>query len=163
VAETLADCLGAVQPSAIAQYNKRHAREWDAIRRFLGIHYRFNNRFNTPFWQECWQHCELCGAEEMVEYYRENGPSALWRSELLGPQDQFGMEGYLSMLVGQKVPYKLHHNATAEEGTNWRRINEAIREKVVPAFSVAEALQVIRSPYWTWPSGIHPMPVAPLR
>jgi hypothetical protein len=30
---------------------------------------------DTPFWRECREKCDIQGAAEVVEYYRENGLS----------------------------------------------------------------------------------------
>src|SRR5581483_8509675 len=60
-------------PAIAGQFNKRFALHWDAIRQFLAIHYKFNERLETPFWRACWADADLAGAEEIVEFYRENG------------------------------------------------------------------------------------------
>ncbi|HEX3313333.1 MAG TPA: tryptophan halogenase family protein [Gemmataceae bacterium] len=151
VAEMLFDTDQDPGPAMIGQYNKRFALHWDAIRQFLAIHYKFNERLDTPFWRACRADANLAGAEEFVEYYRENGPSVVYRNTLLPPQDQFGMEGYLSMLVGQQVPYRKKYVPDATAQQNWERIRQAVKNKVSQAFTVREALDFIRSPLWTWP------------
>ena len=93
------------------QYNVRNGRNWDVIRYFLSVHFKFNTRLDTPFWQACRADVDLCEAADIVKYYQENGPSVLWRSTLIDPLDQFGMEGYLSLLVGQQVPYRKRYYA----------------------------------------------------
>jgi tryptophan halogenase len=151
VAETLFDCDRDVGPTLVAQYNKRNGRNWDTIRQFLSIHYKFNTRYDTPFWRECRAHVDLVGAAEIVEYYRENGPSVVYRTTLIQPGDQFGMEGYLSLLLGQQVPFRQRYTPDEAARRTWEEIRQAVRNRVVQAFSVREALQIIRSPYWTWP------------
>src|SRR5262249_61674523 len=42
LAQSLLECDGRPTPSVVAQYNKRNGIKWDNIRRFLGIHYKFN-------------------------------------------------------------------------------------------------------------------------
>jgi tryptophan halogenase len=155
LAETLAESAGLVAPSMKAQFNQRNARSWDAIRRFLGVHYRFNRRLETPFWLACCQEVDLAGAESVVEYYRENGPSVLWRDILLDRFDQFGMEGYLSMLVGQQVPYHDPGLPTPAEQAAWAQIQSAIHRKAQAGYSVPAALAAIRHPQWRWPNGIY--------
>ena len=39
----------------------------------------------------------------MVDYYRENGPGIL-SGQLLHPSNSFGIDGYLALLLGQRVP-----------------------------------------------------------
>jgi len=155
LAETLLDSDRSPTPTMQAQYNKRHALSWDSIRRFLAIHYKFNSRLNTTFWQECRAHGDLAGAEEIVDYYRENGPSLIWRHTLLEPGYQFPMEGWLSMLVGQKVPYQRKHTPSPLEREQWQQVQQAIRTETRRGFSTEEALQAIRSPYWIWPAQLY--------
>jgi tryptophan halogenase len=159
LAETLADCDRQVRPSLVTQYNKRFARNWDHIRNFLAIHYRFNTRLDMPFWRDCRAHGDLAGAAEFVDFFRENGPSVVWRTTLLDASDQFGMEGYLSLLVGQQVPYEAPYRPSARDLATWQTIREAIRVKVQAAFTVREALAAIHTPGWQWPAGLYQRPL----
>src|SRR5262249_42981255 len=102
-------------PSLQESYNCLVAREWDEIRQFLALHYRFNDRLDTPFWRACRADVDLVTAQPLVDCYRENGPSTFARNTLLQPLDIFGMEGYLTLLVGQKVPYRRTSTPSASE------------------------------------------------
>ena len=155
LAETLAECDQGVHPSQRRQFNRRNATSWDQIRRFLAVHFKFNDRLETPYWQGCRNDAELQDAEEFVAYYREMGPSVLWRKTILDPSDQFGMEGYLSMLVGQQVPYDYKFEPTAQERASWQKIQQAIKNRVATAFTVREGLSMVRSPQWQWPNGLY--------
>jgi tryptophan halogenase len=155
VAETIRDCDGFLSPSMVKQYNKRNAHSWDTIRQFLAIHYKFNTRLDTPFWQACRADVDLCSAGDIVEYYQDNGPSVVWRVTLIEQGDQFNMEGYLSMLVGQQVPYRRRYVPDEREQVAWSSIRTAVRDKAARAFSVPEALQLVRQPNWVWPAGSH--------
>jgi tryptophan halogenase len=163
LAETLVDCDRDLRPSLIRQYNIRHGRDWDTIRNFLTMHYKFNTRLDTPFWRACRADAELGGASEIVEYYQENGPSLAWRKLLLPPGDQFNMEGYLSLLLGQQVPYWKTYTATECDLAAWDSIRQSIYHKVARAYSTPEALKMIRSPGWKWPQGLFHQPVGPGR
>ncbi len=156
LAETLADSERSPTPTMQGQFNKRHGLSWDSIRRFLSIHYRFNTRLDTPFWQECREHADLAGAEEIVDYYRENGPSLIWRHTLVEPGFQFPMEGWISLLVGQKVPFERRHKPTADELHLWEKLQQHFRQESRRGFSTVEMLKLIRSPYWNWPTQIYP-------
>ncbi|MFP6659558.1 MAG: hypothetical protein VB853_15350, partial [Pirellulales bacterium] len=88
--------------------------------------------------------------EEIVEYYRANGPALTWGHMILGAYDPFGYEGYLNMLVGQKVRYKNTYRPTAQE---WRVWNQARAEMMTIArqgFPVREALDMVHDPRWSW-------------
>jgi tryptophan halogenase len=155
LAETLADADREIRPTQVAEYNKRFAVGWDVIRDFLSVHYRFNTRYDTPFWRHCRADVNLAGAEPIVAYYRENGPSVLWRKTLIRPEDQFGMEGYLSLLIGQQVPYEERYVPQAWEWEKWATIRRAIKAKVAQAFPVPDALRALRDPRFRWPADLY--------
>ena len=134
------DCECRVRNSLVKQYNKLHACEWDNIRQFLAIHFKFNTRFDTPYWQACRSDAELGSAADIVEYYQEYGPTGVWRVVLIPPNDQFQMEGYLSLLLGQQVPYRKTYTADAQDLLAWQQIRQKVREKVVRAFTVTRSV-----------------------
>ncbi|MES2570628.1 MAG: tryptophan 7-halogenase [Verrucomicrobiota bacterium] len=137
-------------PSMIKLYNQFATVNQDEIRDFLAVHYKFNTRLDTPFWKTCQKEISLGGAEALVEFYRENGPSALGRSSHLSWNNPYGIEGYLALLIGQNVPYARRYLPDAEELRVWRR---HIADNIVIAkrgFGVKQALEIIRRPGWTW-------------
>ena len=111
------------------QFNSRASRAWDTIRSFLAIHYRFNRRLDTPFWRACLTDVDLAGAAGVVEFYQENGPSVMWRDTLLDRFDLFKIDGYWTLLVGQKVPYNTSIVVSFEEKLMWQRIQAYNRRK----------------------------------
>lgn len=150
LAESLAETNCQPTPSILKQYNNRAGRSWDCIRDFLAIHYRFNTRLDTPFWKACRADVNLGNAQPLVEYYQENGPSYLWRDTLVDRFDQFRLEGYLVLLVGQKVPFANSHSVTSQERETWQKIQAANRRKAENSLTTAEALSMVHSPAWTW-------------
>ena len=150
LADTLADSDRRPRPSQVAFFNAHHANSWDSIRDFLGIHYRFNTRVNTPFWEHCRHDTDLAAASPVVDYYRENGPSALTGSALLRPHDPFGMRGYFALLVGQKVPYQRTYAPSEADQRRWDAAREEHRAAALAAMTVKDALSVIHSPNWRW-------------
>jgi tryptophan halogenase len=163
VAESLFECEQMIYPTLAVQYNRRNARVWDEIRRFLAIHFKFNTRLDTPYWQACRADADLGDAQEVVDYFRDVGPSLLWRQTLVSANDQFGLEGYLSMLVGQQVPTRYDYRPTRQEAENWQRIQHAIRNKVTAAFTVREGLELVRSNNWRWPQGLYKQSISNVR
>jgi tryptophan halogenase len=149
--EVLIDCERQPNQSWRDLVNLRHARDWDAIRRFLAVHYKFNTRLDTTFWRECRARTDLAGAEPVVEFYEANGPTPIACHTLLGDVDQFGAEGYLSMLVGQQVPHRRVHQPAEAERQTWEAIRQSNARHASFALSVNEALAMIRSPNWVWP------------
>jgi tryptophan halogenase len=148
--EVLLDSDGSPTPSQIRIFNARVAESWENIRRFLAIHYRFNSRQQTPFWDACRADTDLAGAEPIVEYYQENGPSDFARLALLSPFDQFTMDGWLTLLVGQKVPTSRSYTPNAAESEHWAKLRAHIRTRAKQAFTIPEALAAVRSPQWKW-------------
>jgi hypothetical protein len=65
------------------------------------------------------------------------------------------MEGYLAMLIGQCVPYQSSFAPTAADRANWAKIQQAVRNKVATAFTVPQALALVRAPAWNWPSKLY--------
>jgi tryptophan halogenase len=151
LAETLADCDLVVRPTQVRLYNRRSGLLWDVIRSFLAIHFKFNVRLRTPYWKACVADADLCGAEEYVEYYQENGPSTLWRQLILDPRNPFGIEGYLSMMLGMNVPYRKTYTPTAQEEQVWNNLYRRLQSAASQGVSVSEALNCIRKPWWQWP------------
>ena len=153
-ARSLAAALGdsdfAPTPTVIALYNAYRTRGWDEIRDFLAVHYRFNTRLDTPFWQHCRAHCDLGGAAALCEYFRENGPSALGSVLFYQAANTFGHEGYMSLLVGQRVPHGRPHQPTAAEQAQWIGRADAFSRSAQQGYTVAQGLQIIRDPRWSW-------------
>jgi len=151
LADTLfeADC----QPreSQIRQFNRFHQQGWDAIRRFLAVHYRFNTRLDTPFWRYCREATDLAGAEEIVEYFSANGPDGYWGATLLqNPHDTFTISGYITMLVGMSVPYQGRPALEPEDRRAFDERRRVYSDLAASAMNVREALAAIRSPEWNW-------------
>jgi len=148
--EVLQDSDGSPTRGQVRVFNHRVAESWDNIRRFLAIHYRFNIRQQTPFWDACRADTDLAGAEPIVDFYQENGPSDLGRAMLLSPFDQFTMDGWLTLLVGMKVPTNRTFTPSPAEAEHWAKLRAHIRSRAKQAFTIREALAAVRSPRWKW-------------
>jgi tryptophan halogenase len=92
-------------------------------------------------------------AQPLVDYYRENGPSTFARNTLLRPLDIFGMEGYLTLLVGQKVPYRKFWTPAAAEWEIWNKIRTHHRALAQNGLTIPEAFAAISAPSWGWRPG----------
>jgi tryptophan halogenase len=152
---SLLECDRRPTPTLIGQYNKRFANKWDNIRDFLAVHFKFNTGLDTPYWRECRALCELGGAAEVVAYYQENGPGIYHKLTLLDRLSQFGLEGYWSLLLGQKVEYQRPYVPSPQERDTWRQIRQAFRAKAEAGVGVKEALGVVRSPQFHWPPTLY--------
>jgi tryptophan halogenase len=152
---SLSECGRRPTPTIVRHYNKHFGMKWDNIRGFLAVHYKFNTGMDTPYWRECRAKCELGPAAEVVEYYRENGPGTAHQQTLVDRLSQFGLEGYWTMLIGQKVPYQNPYVPTLEERETWRRIQQAFKSKAEAGVGVKEALTLVRSPSFQWPPKLY--------
>jgi tryptophan halogenase len=149
---SLADCALDPTPSIRSQFNRRIAWRWDDIREFLGIHYKFNTAFDNTFWRECRERADLQGAVELVEYFRENGPALSHRDTLLNPLSQFGLEGYWTLLIGERAPWQEPYAPSRAECSTWYGIQEKLKSKALSASNTEEVFAAIRSPEYQWPS-----------
>lgn len=139
-----------ITSSMVRHFNDSGGRYWDAIRNFLAVHYRFNRRLDTPFWRACLADADLAGAEPIVEFYRENGPSMVFLGSLCDRYDQFKLEGYWTLLVGQQVEYKTPIVIPDEQMQIWRQIRESNRRAARNSLTAEEAFAAIRRPDWRW-------------
>lgn len=138
-----------------AQYNRYSDRLWTNIRNFLAIHYRFNTRLETPFWQACRNDIELGGAQAIVDYYQEYGPSSLWAPTIIDPICPFRLDGYFVLLMGQRVPYRRRYEPLPEELLRWRELRAEWQAVSDQGLIADEALAIVHSPYWQWSPGFY--------
>jgi tryptophan 7-halogenase len=153
-ARSLADCLIECEcdptPSVRTLYNSVITIAWDDVRDFLAVHYKFNTRLNTPFWQACRNDIALRGAQAVCDFYTENGPTALAQNYVLSPENAYGVEGFLALLVGQCVPHRRQGRVEAKDLAAWRTQAEDFASTAQCGFSVREGLDYIRRPDWNW-------------
>jgi tryptophan 7-halogenase len=148
------DC--APTPSLRESGNRILTRLWDEIRDFLAIHYRFNTRLDTPFWQACRHDVALHGAERIVQNYQENGPSTFAALDVLNPASSiFQLDGFHTLLLGQRVPHERTAPRPAPELARWREHTAKQAAIARNGFTAAEALQFFHHPGWQWMPGFY--------
>ena len=151
--QALVKLLGeaALRPTATLRelYNKLAAESFDSTRDFLALHYKLNTRLDNPFWRHCREDTDMGALGPLLEFYRENGPMIHAR-HTLPVSLNFGIEGYLVMLIGNRAPYEAQHQATAGERVVWERLRTALLAQAGQGMTVAETLAMIRSPQWRW-------------
>jgi tryptophan halogenase len=131
-------------------YNELVAQSWSDIRDFLGLHYKVNHAPDTPFWRHCREDTDLSGIGSLLEFYEENGPTGFCRYRMGSSQNDFGIEGYFVMLVGNRYPYRKRHSATSQEKAVWEAHRAANIAKARQGISVKDALWYVRHPGWQW-------------
>jgi tryptophan halogenase len=154
VAESIFESRDGIQPSLRDSFNHRNERVWQTLREFLSIHYKFNTRLDTEFWKACRNDADICGAQTIVDYYREHGPSTLWSDTLVDPHDIFRLDGYFTILMGQDVPFRSTYIPTEQELELAREIKKAHRKYASNAIRSEQALEIVRDPNWSWDPGI---------
>jgi tryptophan halogenase len=143
LAQVLMETEGRILPFEQDLYNASHRRAWDTIRDFLACHYRFNHHLTTPFWRHCQSETDLAGAKPMAEYYQEYGPTGTWGPMLVDPLCGFGPNGYLMILVGQKVPYQRPYTPTPQEREAWAKLVQQNIATARGAMTVPQALRAL--------------------
>ena len=131
-------------------YNHMGAGMWDEIRDFLALHYKLNTRLETPFWRHCREDTDVSSVAGLMEFYEQNGPTGFARHLLRGTGSNFGVEGFLVMLVGNRHPYSARHAATAAERETFNRRRADFAAQAAAGMDVEETLGVIRHPGWRW-------------
>ena len=150
LADTLRGCGGLPTPSLVKLFNQHHTAMWDDIRDFLAVHYRFNTRTDSRFWRHCQSESALRGAEGIVEYYRENGPSLNGANHALSRDNAFGLEGYYALLVGQAVPHRRPHVPSDRERAYWEKRTADLAAMAAASCGVREGLALLRDPRLRW-------------
>ncbi len=149
LAEGLYESNRRIVPIHVSLYNDQVARSNDSIRKFLAIHYKFNTLLDTPFWRECREKIDLAGGESVVEMYQETGPTAYW-DQVLDRYDFAKMSGYVQLLAGQNVPYKVEVQPTATELKILSDLFASNRRLAMNGLTVKQVLQLTRDPRCKW-------------
>ncbi len=146
-------------PTWRSLYNDMSAQSWIDIRDFLALHYKVNTALDTPFWQACRADTDVTNIQPLLDFYEENGPTGFCRYRLSRTENDFGVEGFLVMLVGNRVPYRANHHATEAERAAWERHRAQFNAAAISGIDVKESLTYIRHPGWQWNADIAPPPV----
>jgi tryptophan halogenase len=137
-------------PSMRDLYNELVSQGWHDIRDFLGLHYQLNTALDTPFWKHCRADTDLSGIGALLDFYEENGPTGFCRYRMGSTQNDFGIEGYFVMLVGNRAPYRKRHAASPQEKAIWEAHRQANINQAKHGIDVKEALYYVRHPGWQW-------------
>jgi tryptophan halogenase len=137
-------------PTVRALFNRAWANTWDEIRDFLTLHFWGNTRLDTPYWKHCRTDTNITRLKTLLEFYQENGPSGFARYFLEKTGSQFGMDGFLVMLVGCQVPHRNIFTPTVAEWQIVNRTRAQLKAVATQGLDVKQALAFIRNPGWRW-------------
>ena len=149
VCSTLLDSDYRIEPTARDDANARFRENWDSIRDFLAIHYKFNQRCDSEFWRVCQRETDLGKAEEIVRRYQEIGPHMATGS-MFKPGALVQFEGYLALLMGQRVPTKSASVFDEQDLQDWQKLQHLYQSTTTKALSVRDALNVVQQSGWQW-------------
>lgn len=130
-------------------YNHLQQSEWSVIRDFLGMHYKLNTAPDTAFWRRCREETDLSGIQEVLDFYEENGPSN-YIQYLLPAANDFGVDGFLAMLVYNQAPTKKRVEIDEDDLKVWNRHRAYYKQQAEMGVGVKEMLAVTRDPRWQW-------------
>lgn len=133
-----------MSPQIRGLFNKYNTEQWDDIRDFLAIHYRFNKRLDTAYWRTACNEADLAGAAGLVDFWQQHGPSGLPNGILLNPLSTFGLEGYYALLSGMNVPIARPYQPTPAEQKTWRDHLKALGNEVRNGVAIPEAIKTLR-------------------
>jgi tryptophan halogenase len=131
-------------------YNDLTLASWNDIKDFLALHYKFNGMLDTPFWKQTRAECDVSGIGELLEFYRENGPTGFCRYRMPRTESDFGLEGYLVMLVGNQVPYDKRYKVPQKEREIWEKRKSGFIQEASRGIPSEEALAYVKHPGWRW-------------
>ena len=100
--------------------NTKVGLQWDYIKWFLAIHFKYNRKFETPYWQHCQNNTDISGIQELIDLYTHIAPLTIIAEkdpELLRPlihDNVFGPHGFDYMLMGQKLPWGTQYKVRPE-------------------------------------------------
>ena len=86
----------------------------------------------------------------LLEFFKENGPTGFTRYFLNRLGNQFGIEGFLVLLVGQRIHYQNRHTSTAEEWEALDARRAQFKAQAAQGLDVKEALTFVKHPQWRW-------------
>jgi tryptophan halogenase len=131
-------------------FNRIWADTWDEIRDFLALHFVANTRLDTPYWRACRTDTNIDSLKPLLAFYQENGPTGFCQKFLKHTASQFGIEGFLAMLVGNGVPYRNRHNPSDMERQQIDAGRDRFRTTAQQGLDVKQTLSCIRDSRWRW-------------
>jgi tryptophan 7-halogenase len=139
-----------ITPSIQNFFNLKWADTWDELRDFLTLHFCANTRLDTPYWEHCREDADDSRLDGLLDFYEENGPTGFCRYQLQNTGSRFGIEGFLTLLVGQQYPYRNRHRASQAERQTLDARRAQFKAQAQQGLDVKEALQFISHPQWKW-------------
>ncbi|NNE99297.1 MAG: tryptophan 7-halogenase [Pyrinomonadaceae bacterium] len=134
--------------SSIRDLNESIGSQWDMLRWFMTVHFKYNKKAQTPFWQDCNHHAETSGIQDYIDYFKEYGPITLKKDsdlyEKMNKDSIFSAFSFdLFMLAQNAATVWKYENYGPEEKTSFiekAKVNRVIAEKALPSGEALEAV-----------------------
>jgi tryptophan halogenase len=149
--KTLADENEPLPDALKFSYNRWQQHRWNLIKNFLAIHYRFNTMLDTPFWKACRADVELGDAKAFTDFYQECGPHAYWTRSYIDGLQIYETEGFLTLMIGMKVPYKTRYPLPEKDLQMWSQHRQSNRGRAALGINIPDALKLMAAPDAAWP------------
>jgi tryptophan halogenase len=94
-----------IRQSDIDEYNRQTWQEIEHIRDFIVLHYHVTDRVDSPFWRSCRGMEIPASLAHRINLFRETG--RVFR----GPNELFGENSWIQVMLGQGVIPESHHPA----------------------------------------------------
>lgn len=119
--------------------------QWDKLRWFLALHFKFNNRYDTPYWRAARADTDISGAADMLQLFEQRGPLSLQHRRFLRTiaSDSvpfYGFAGFDCVLLGQGL--RGAAQSAMADPSWWERRSRA-RAIVDRGLPQAEALRLV--------------------
>jgi tryptophan 7-halogenase len=138
-------------PARIAAYNLQARQRWDDARDFIAMHYKFNRASGSEFWRWCNSSMPVGSLQGFVDSYEQIGPAlaslipdpAERGVALLPPWSIFGFAGYLTLLLGMRVPSRVLPAIGEEDRRRCGEIWTSFDEIAKRALTIEEAIAAV--------------------
>lgn len=121
--------------------NQYMAILWDEICDFLSLHFKFNHKISSPFWDYCHVNSNLGTLQNLVDLYQQHGVCRAL-SHYVSPSSLFEIEGYLSLICGQKINVHGLVPLTSSELEEWKQYRQQLIESITSSISVRKAFEL---------------------
>ena len=137
-----------ITPEVKDQINATIGNQWDIIRWYLAIHFKYNKKLDTPFWIDCREKVDVSGVQDYLDFYKANGPVTIQKNtavfDKINKDNIFSAYGFDLFMLAQDVPTEFaFDNFTEEEIKSFKMqvlINNHLSEK---ALSMSESLKAV--------------------
>ena len=129
------------------QLDQLIGNQWDMLRWFLAIHYKFNTKIDSPFWHDCRSKVNISGVEQYLDHFMNFGPISFAKKNKIHHELSFdpifSPVGFDAILLGQNVIPQWEEGMLSDSEVNYFNLghtaNKAFMQQAIP---MNEALEI---------------------